>query len=328
MFYGRSGIGKTAVCWQIAQAIQAGSPIWGFPTAQTNVLFLELDTPEPLVQDRWQNGDPPFEPNFTIVFEETSYDYRQFLTPYPDEFHGKVMHDLQRLHRELQFGVVFVDALREVVLGDLSVSGTPRRVYDAFKTLFPGATVVFIHHERKSSMNPMMANDPLHAAAGSMEFINVAQVALQFHKKGRDTWLEHRKSQASAEFEPLPISLREDGVHVFHRHEERFKVAEEIISRNPEKGMRELDKLIGAEFGISDRSARVIRLGLMQRRKDGDEASEQSERNTTGAATAGNISMPVGETSVGPASGERGVTGSSETLSAGAEPGSPTDRSV
>ncbi len=264
MLYGRSGIGKTAVAWQIAQAIQTGQSIWGMPTQQTNVLFLELDTPSNLVQERWQGVDPPFNAQFSTVFEDCSLDYRQFLVPYPDERHREIADTLMGLHQEMQFGVVFVDALREVVVGDLSASGIARRVYDAFKTLFPGASIVFIHHERKSGANTQVSPDPLQSAAGSMEFINVAQVAVQFVRRGRETWLIHGKTQASAEFEPLPISMRDDGVTIYHRNEERFTVTQKIIADNPQASMRELDALIGAALKLSDRSARVIRLGMMQ----------------------------------------------------------------
>jgi hypothetical protein len=176
------------------------------------------------------------------------------------------MFKLQDLHRQYEFGVVFVDALREVVPGDLSASGIARRVYDAFKIIFPQASLVFIHHERKSSQQVFGSGDPLQSAAGSMEFINVAQVALRFHRKGRDTWLEHGKSQASAEFEPLPISLRDDGVHVFHREQERFAVAERILNENPNAGARELDKMIGEALRMSERTARIIRLAMQQKK--------------------------------------------------------------
>jgi hypothetical protein len=264
MLYGRSGIGKTAVCWEMAHAIQNGITLWGMPTNQTNVLFLELDTPYVLVAERWEKADPKFDPDFSIIFEEVSIDYRQFLSSYPDERHLNIIKLWGGLHERKKFGVVFVDALRHVVPGDLSSSGIARRVYDAFKTLFPNATIVFIHHERKSAADPRQTPDPLQSAAGSMEFINVAQVALNFRRRGRDTWLDHGKTQASAEFEPLPISLREDGLHVYHRHIERYEIAKKIIAEYPTAGMRELDKMIGEKLQMTERSARVIRLGIQQ----------------------------------------------------------------
>jgi hypothetical protein len=45
-------------------------------------------------------------------------------------------------------------------------------------------------------------------------------------------------------------------------------IAADIIRNNPNAGMRELDKMIGERLGISDRSARVIRLGLQQQQRE------------------------------------------------------------
>lgn len=264
LFYGRAGIGKSAVTFQMAQAIQLGEPIWGMPTYPTNVLYIELDTPGNLIANRFDNAQPPFLHKFTLIVESLSWDYRNFLSPAPPAESELIMHTLMDLHRKYDYGVVFIDALREVVLGDLSASGLARRVYDAFKTIFPKSALVFIHHERKSGQSVFGGGDPLQSAAGSMEFINVAQVALRFHRKGRDTWLEHGKSQASAEFEPLPISLREDGVYTYHRELERYQAAVTIMEANPGLEARKLDKLIGEALHMSERTARIVRCGILQ----------------------------------------------------------------
>lgn len=276
LFYGRAGIGKSAVTFQMAQAIQTGQPIWGFPTQQTNVLYIELDTPANLLAQRFAKANPIFEHAFTCIFDDISWDYRQFLSPAPSGESEKIMHTLIDLHKQYDYGLVFIDALREVVPGDLSSSGIARRVYDAFKSIFPKASLVFIHHERKSGQQAFGPGDPLQSASGSMEFINVAQVALRFHRKGRDTWLEHGKSQASAEFEPLPISLREDGVHVFNRDQARIEVASKILTDNPRAGARELDALIGDALKVSERTARIIRCGIIQQKAGMSEQTEVS----------------------------------------------------
>lgn len=248
----------------MAHAIQAGVPLWGFPTVQTNVLFIELDTPFELVQNRWENAEPSYDPNFSIVFNDQSMDYRQLLSPVPDEMHAKFASTLRSLHEEQRYGVVFVDAMREVVIGDLSASGIAKRVYDSFHLIFPGATVVFIHHERKSGNSQFGPSNPIFAASGSMEFINTAQVGIQFHRRGRETFLEHRKTQASAEYEALPISLRPDGVHVYHREAEQMEKVRELILSNAETPRRELDKLIAQFMGKSEKWGRTLRLALKQ----------------------------------------------------------------
>lgn len=288
LLYGRSGIGKTAVAWQMAQAIQLGEPIWGMPTEQTNVLFLELDMPEVMAVERWLGAEPPFVPAFDVGFDECSLDHQQFLRPYKDERHKEIERILREWHTSREYGVVFVDALRETFVGDLNVSGNARRIYDAFKTLFPGASIVFIHHQKKTGNQQYGPGDPLETASGSMEFINVSQVALQFHRKARgETWLEHLKTQASAEFEPLPISLASDGVHVVHRYQERITKAAQVIAANPTMMKKELDKLLGRVLGMSDKTAKVVRLSVEQGRKNGQTDSSHRRIDTVEEVVVG-----------------------------------------
>ena len=268
VLYGKPTLGKTAIAWNIAHAIQSGEPLWGFPTQKANVLFLELDMPMLMVQERWADADPPFEPTFCTVFEDVTIDCTQFLAVRTDERHREIIRIFADLHARYNFGLVCVDALREVVIGDINISGIPRRIYDAFRTIFPGAAILFVHHERKTVAGLFGPPDPLQAASGSMEFMNIAQVAIQFQKRGKDTWLEHLKTQASAQFESLPLSLRDDGIHIYNRNEEKLAIALQIIERAPPGiAMRELDKQIGVAIGMSDRSARVIRLAIQQERK-------------------------------------------------------------
>jgi len=270
LLYGIAGIGKSAITWQMAQAIQDGLPLWGLPTQQTNVLYIELDTPEAVMAQRFLTAEPQFTPNFTIVSDDISWDYRQFLSPSPQSESAAIMYALQDLHKKYNYGVVFIDALRHVVTGDLSASGIARRVYDAFRSIFKESSLVFVHHERKSGQQVFGSGDPLQSAAGSMEFINAAQVALQFHRKGRDTWLEHLKSQATAQMEPMPISLSEDGIYVIHRDQAKNSIVTEILNKHPDMPARELDKIIAEALHVKERTARTVRLGFLQKgTKDG-----------------------------------------------------------
>lgn len=263
VLFGRPTLGKTGIVWNIAQAIQTGQPIWGHPTQQTNVLVLELDMPADLTQMRWKDADPPFEPEFVTAFDPVSLDCTQFLDGYSDERHRMVKSQLMELHEKYKFGLVCIDALREVVRGDLNPSGLPRRVYDAFHMVFPGASILFVHHEKK--MQAGFSPDPLQMSSGNMEFMNVAQIGLQFHKVGKETYLSHLKTQASAKFAPLPLSICDDGVHFTSPNEERNRVAMEVIANSEGMSMREIDKSIGKQLGVSDRTARTIRIGLAQK---------------------------------------------------------------
>jgi len=263
VLFGKPTLGKTAIAWQFANAVQTGQPLWGHPTAQANVLFMELDMPMDLTQLRWQDSDPVFQPGFVTVFDNVSIDCMQFLANYPDQRHKEIKHLLTTLHEKYQFGLVCVDALREVVVGELNSSGLPRRVYDAFFTMFPGASVLFVHHEKKAQagFNP----DSLQLASGNMEFMNVAQIAMQFHKVRGQTYLSHLKTQASIKFDPLPLTISQDGVHFVSLHDERnAKVLAAIQAAPAGLSKRDLDRLVGEQLGVGERTIRVVRKALMQ----------------------------------------------------------------
>ena len=107
--------------------------------------------------------------------------------------------------------------------------------------------------------------DPKQNASGNMEFINMAQVALQFYRRGKETFLAHRKSQLTVEFDDLPISLADDGIFVYNREEVKLQAVGRILTNAPPNlSMRDLDKLVAKELNISERSARSFRLGAQK----------------------------------------------------------------
>ena len=266
LLYGYAGIGKTAVSWTMAHAIQQGRALWGLPVTRGNVLFIEVDTPTTGIQERWSQADVPFRPSFSLAVDYIGFDCLQFLSSYPDARHGEIRAMFAEAHEQQQFDLVIVDAVRKVVLGDLSTSGLPDKMYDAFKAVFPGAAIMFIHHERKMRTD-QSGNyiDPKQNASGNMEFVNMAQVAIQFYRRGKETFLAHRKSQLTVEFNDLPISLADDGIFVYNREEKRLAEVGRILTNAPSHlSMRDLDKLVAKELNISERSARTFRLGAQK----------------------------------------------------------------
>ena len=266
LLYGYAGIGKTATAWTMAHAIQRGVPLWGLPVTRGNVLFIEVDTPTTGIQERWGQADIPFRPSFSLAVDYIGFDCLQFLSSYPDTRHREIKELFSQAHEERGFDLVIVDAIRKVINGDLSTSGIPDKVYDAFKAMFPGAAILFIHHERKMRTDPGGNYiDPKQNASGNMEFINMAQVALQFYRRGKETFLAHRKSQLTVEFADLPISLADDGIFVYNREEAKLQAVRRILAGTPPNlNMRDLDKLVAKELNISERSARSFRLGAQK----------------------------------------------------------------
>lgn len=140
LVWGQESVGKTPFCWYLAQAIGSGETFFGHAATPARVSFIELDMPPRMTKARLRNM--PLHDNvlLTIAPEITS----------PAGFEEEALRDRFAGAIAYQPQVVFVDSLRKAHPFDDKVSEVPSRVYAMYKKLFPEATLVFIHHERKS----------------------------------------------------------------------------------------------------------------------------------------------------------------------------------
>ncbi|MGH7273184.1 MAG: hypothetical protein ACREIQ_01830, partial [Nitrospiria bacterium] len=120
--------------------------------------------------------------------------------------------------------VVFVNTLRKVHDLDDKDSLAVKTVYGAFHDLFPGAALVFVHHEKKSSPDPKMQRIEDEAFSGSQHWIDDAQTALQMQRGEDDRHfsLHNQKSQATRKVRPLYLTLEAGAVL-------RCKVYEDLV---------------------------------------------------------------------------------------------------
>lgn len=213
LLFGMPTLGKTPIGWALAEAVQTGGQFLGITAQQGNALVLEFDMPIYLVKDRWLNADPRFAPHFSVMFEPQGVDTTQLVSGYPDKRHREVLEAFLGYHAEYRPRLVVIDALREVIRGDMSSMGIADHVYRAWHSIFPDAAIVFIHHESKDK-DPLVKSDPMQKAKGSLEFVDVAQVGMRLEKTQKGTYLSVVKTQASAIPSPRAISVGKDGVHI------------------------------------------------------------------------------------------------------------------
>lgn len=210
LLYGMPTLGKTPIGWAMAEAIQTGGKFWGVQAQQGNALLVELDMPLYLVKDRWLKAQPMFAPSFGALFDPLGIDSPQLLSPYADRRHKAFLEVLLKFQQDYAPKFVMVDSLRKVIRGDINAPGIADAVYGAWKTIFPDAAVMFIHHESKDSIH---GTDPLQKAKGSMEFVDIAQVGMRLAKTPKGVYLSVTKTQASAIPPPRLVQLKGDGIH-------------------------------------------------------------------------------------------------------------------
>jgi hypothetical protein len=169
-FHGPTSVGKSPYTWKLALSVATGEDFFGYtPKTKGSVLYLEFDTPAGLIQERLSKLSTYPENLFIKVFENPI----NILDLKPSD-----RQTLSSLNLHLSPVLVIINTLRKVHQADDKDSNVPSKVYGNFRLLFPSATLVFVHHDRKASSNPFSFENPDQAFSGSQHWMDDAQVAL------------------------------------------------------------------------------------------------------------------------------------------------------
>ena len=219
--YGKPSLGKSPLTWKMAQCVALGVPFLGCPTAQATVLYIDVDgTPAAELQKRLKLLPQPYPADFQLVL----------MAPFNIVGRGAES-DLARtrlaqMSQSVKPGLVIVNTLRKVHWADDKESDVPSRVYTAFHGLFPGASILFVHHDKKTVLGPSGASTEADEAfSGSQAWLNDATVGLHLVRHGAEGLLrlDHTKTQVSERKPPLMLVLAPDGTTLTTQEEHHFK---------------------------------------------------------------------------------------------------------
>ena len=259
--HGKFGTYKTPVLLNIAKGIAVGEPeIFGAVIQPGKCLFIQADTPKRVIVPRMQALDVAVDKlHFNFCFP--GFD---ILNPAASELDLWYYQILAKQHKQEKYDIIFIDSLRAIHNLDDKESTSPHLVYRALRKLFPGATVVLLHHDTK--FNPDKAHDE--TFSGSQAWLNHATVGIKFEHKDRgkeEITLHHTKSQASELVGPLAIGIREG---IFARSLAQAKVDEvggyigQLLASGQPMNRKDIDKQVAEYFGVSERTARRRRIEL------------------------------------------------------------------
>jgi len=263
--FGKYGTFKTPLTLHMAKAIATGSGLWGLDVIQASpILYIEVDTPRPVIVPRMKKIILP--PELDIAFMGPSAEIHEPNTSW--DLHTYDM--LKRAHAAKHYKVVFIDALRGVHSLDDKLSESPHAVYKSAAKLFPGASIVFIHHARKTKADD--TEDLMDEGfSGSNAWVNHATVAVRVVRKKGSLVLRHTKSQASELSPPLELVPQDDGANFDLKTDATIHTVAPLVHDGIAAGMTKhaIDRMVSEKLGVSIRTATRRRLEMETLEKKG-----------------------------------------------------------
>lgn len=256
LFWAGTSLGKSPVTWAMAAAIGSGEPFFGLPTTQGRVLYIELDTPPPAIIPRINKLAP--------VKDVWWYFAKPLSIPFVST---EQRNEFERLRREINPDVVFLNTLRKLHDLDDKDSKTPKLVYSFFQNLFPSAALVFVHHTRKSPIDPKFEENDKESFSGSNHFLDDAQVGLHLQKysgEKENLRLWHRKSQVSELLRPLPLRLEKDGSTLSSPLVDELEYVRALFKegKSAPEVIKDTATFLGVSESTSRRKVNVVQNGL------------------------------------------------------------------
>jgi len=269
LMHGKYGSYKTPIAISIGHAVATGQDCLGLGVEQSPVLFIEGDTPMPGIWPRLQRMNPDSD-NIDFAFVYPGFNVVQ---PKVGEHNKMVCEALAERHMAKQYGLVVVDSLRTSHNLPDKDSEVPSIVYGSFARLFPGATIMIIHHDRKTKppdgksrvqFNAEVDNESF---SGSQAWIDRATTSIKI-KKGYGTekeWitLSQTKSQVGKEIEPLQLHVTDGCIISLASAMTNDQIEEALeqvgYNKGSVKNRAALDHALAGWFQVPERWARTRR---------------------------------------------------------------------
>lgn len=268
LMHGKYGSYKTPLAINLGFSVATGQDCLGLQVEQAPVLFIEGDTPMPGIWPRLQRMNPDTD-DLDFAFIYPGFNVVQ---PKVGEHNKMVCEALAERHAAKNYGLVVVDSLRTSHNLPDKDSEVPSIVYGSFARMFPGATIMIIHHDRKTKppdgkMGRVQSNMEIdnESFSGSQAWIDRATTSIKI-KKGYGSekeWvtMSQTKSQVGKEIDPLQLHVV-DGCIISLASamtDDDITAALEQLNYDQFKNRAALDKALAGWFQVPERWARTRR---------------------------------------------------------------------
>lgn len=208
LIFGPPSAGKTHTTLSLVGALARGEALWGvYPCVASRVLVVQADMNTALYQERVKANDVVAHPNVAVLVSDALPVNVVTLT-------GREAGVVEA--RAFAPDIIFVDTLRKTHDFDENDSTAADKVYGAWRRLFPGAALVFLHHTRKLPTTPDASRILHEAFRGSGAWAASADTLILVRRVRRTnnpdwmTRLQFIRTRSCVEPGPILLKLDKD----------------------------------------------------------------------------------------------------------------------
>lgn len=245
LLYGDPKVGKSFAALQLIEAITTGSKWLGFPTHQSKVVYVQLDTP----RNVWQTRIADLKMRGAITSEPGLLD-RELLNTWPfDVLNPEHLIMLREELQAYQPGLVVFDTLRESHSADENDSTEMQSAVSALVAATQPAAMVLISHSRKPSQEDgfSLMNDN----RGSSYVVGRMDAIVRFTPKTA------RISGRSIEEHSLELERMDSGFWEVTSGENDHYIAGIVLDKEI-PSIRQKAKVLSSKIGKSESACRAL----------------------------------------------------------------------
>lgn len=208
VLHGPPGVGKSQLALAMCMAVSRGEAFLApeYPATLGGALYVQLNMTSRLQQERLLRAGVASDAVGFLTLTDGQLDSTKMV---PARDAG--LHDAKTAAPAL----IIVDTLREAHSLDEMESGTVVKVYEGWRNTFPGATLLFIHHDRKLPLSNGNAQPDRYwseAARGSSTWLGNADVGLHLTDVKGSLTLFFSKVRTCGALGPHALMLNPDSL--------------------------------------------------------------------------------------------------------------------
>lgn len=244
--HGKRAIGKTHLCLTLSACLSEGGKLFGkYPTEKSTILYIQADTPEPVQAER-------------VRIAIRNYPMERVFFTFPQYLNIMTMHRdkelIDKLHEKCNPDFVIWDTLRKIHKSSSNDDDVPSQVYGAAKSVFPKATQLFVHHDKKTVVDQEEL-DKEEFFRGSGAWLDDADTGIHLQEGGKGRLvLTFTKVRTCDEQDPITLLLNKDDL-VVYAPGQAMDLVEHWKLRNPQGVPEDLYRYLLASFACSPQMA-------------------------------------------------------------------------